>query len=196
VSYDKDGDYGAFATLFGTSGQQLGAAAFFERTSNSVKAREALTAWSKREDRVPPDDPAAALFGEELQRRVGWYRERDRASRERALARLYLDRGDFVRAAIYGQEAVITADVEAAGGDPGDYETREQVRTERQEAERPKGQRGGKPGAFGLLGQIRNALAHGVVRKSNKWLRGTINDPATLANELRRLFRELQGPAK
>ena len=190
-TYDKDGDYGAFAHLLGPAGELLARAAFFERASNAVKAREALTAWVSREDQIPADDPAAALFGEELQRRVSWYRESNRSAREKALARLYLDRGDFVRAAIYGQEAVITADVEAARGDPGDFETRDEAREDRKNTERSKAQRRRAPGPFAALGHIRNALAHGVVKKENKQLRNAINDPANLRAELDKLFKEL-----
>lgn len=185
-TYEKDGDYGAFATLFGASGQQLRNAAFFERTSNSVKAREALTAWAAREDRIPPGDSAAALFGEELQRRVSWYREADRGSREKALARLYLKRGDFVRAAIYGQEAVITEEADRGGGDPSDYVAREEARKALQSAKGP----------FRSLGQIRNALAHGTLSQSNQWLRKTIVEPTKLDSELRKLFSQLHGPGK
>lgn len=125
-------------------------AAFFERTSNVVQARDALTAWASREDKIPFGDLAAALFGDELQQRVSWYRGKDRASREAALARRYLDRGDFVRAAIYGQESLITAEVAESHGDPNKYEDRNQARERLREN-----------AAFREFGQLRNALANG-----------------------------------
>ena len=49
-TYEKDSDYGVFAPLLGPAGEQLARAAFFERTSNVVKAREALNGWASRED--------------------------------------------------------------------------------------------------------------------------------------------------
>ncbi len=90
-TYDKDGDYGVFSPLLGPAGGLLARAAFFERTSNPVKAREALSGWASREDSVPADDPAAQLFRDELEQRVAWYRQPDRALWEKELAGRYLE---------------------------------------------------------------------------------------------------------
>ncbi|MBB1125578.1 TIGR02221 family CRISPR-associated protein [Thiospirillum jenense] len=112
-TYDKDGDYGVFAELLVPAGGLLAEAAFFERTSNPVKAREKLTAWANRADRLPADDPAAELFGDTLYERIRWYRGNTRTEWERSLAQLYLQRRDYVRAAIYGLESRISAQVVA-----------------------------------------------------------------------------------
>jgi len=179
-TYDKDGDYGVFAPLLGPAGEQLAKAAFFERTCNAVKAREALTGWASREDRVPAHDPAAVLFGGALQERVSWHRIKDRASREAALARQYLARGDYLRAAIYGQESLVTAAVEEAKGNPNDYADREGAREQLRENR-----------AFRSLAELRNAMAHGVLAPTQRWAMKTIGDPRKLRDELCRLFDQL-----
>lgn len=179
-TYDKDGDYGVFASLLGPAGEQLAKAAFFERTSNAVKAREALTGWASREDRIPAHDPAAVLFGDALQERVSWHRIENRAAREAALARQYLDRGDYVRATIYGQESLVTAAVEEAKGNPNDYADREATRKQLRENR-----------AFRSLGELRNAMAHGVLAPTQQWAMKTISEPRKLRDELCRLFNEL-----
>lgn len=179
-TYDKDGDYGVFAPLLGPAGDLLRKAAFFERTSNAVKARESLTSWSQRSDQLPLDDPASDLFGAELQRRVSWYLGADRAVREAKLAREYLDRKDFVRAAIYGQESLITAEVIRKRGDMNDREQREDARSKLWEKK-----------SFRSLGQLRNALAHGVLSSGRTWAIKTVGTQERLEKELRGLFKEL-----
>lgn len=178
-TFDKDGDYGAFAPLLGPAGRLLDEAAFFERTSNPVKARERLTGWAGRTDRFPPDDPAAALFSEALHDRISWYRRGTRAEWERALANEYLDRQDYVRAAIYGLESVISAEVARQPSGTHDYDARESARQSLKAKE-----------AFRTLDWIRNALAHGV-RPRDQRITRIIGDRATLERTLRELLRAL-----
>jgi CRISPR-associated Csx2 family protein len=178
-TYDKDGDYGAFGALLGPSGSLLAEAAFFERTSNPVKAREKLTGWSARKDRFPPDDPAAELFSDALNSRVSWYRGGARADWERELAQQYLDRQDYVRAVIYGQESVISAQVGGHQGDMNDYQVRDNAREALKSNEQ-----------FRTLTQLRNALAHGV-RPSNRNILKIISERETLDRTLRDLLRQL-----
>jgi CRISPR-associated DxTHG motif protein len=81
ASYDKDGDYGAFAPLLAADGMEKGRAdllaraAYFERTNNPVKARETLNS-------VFPSVEAhrgalGELFGETLAKRISWFRRAD-----------------------------------------------------------------------------------------------------------------------
>lgn len=182
-TYDKDGDYGSFAALLGPGGDLLARAAFFERTSNPVKAREALAGWASRADRYPAEDQAAALFREELERRIDWYREPDRAAWERALAFRYLEQGDFVRAAIYGLEATVSAEVMRSGGKEGDYDDREAGRAALKD----------KSDGFRTLNHLRNALAHGV-RPFNKNIQKALKDEHTLRNTLKSLLVQLLRP--
>jgi len=178
-TYDKDGDYGAFAPLLGPAGAVLHDAAFFERSSNPVKAREKLTTWVNRDDRVPADDPAAALFSDALHQRIRWYRGSSRAEWERALADEYLERGDYVRAAIYGLESVVSAEVDRRGEAGNDYDVREAAVINLKNR-----------WEFRTLNSIRNALAHGV-RPRDKKITRIIRDEQALRGELRSLLTAL-----
>jgi len=178
-TYDKDGDYGAFAPLLGPAGTLLDEAAFFERTSNPVKAREKLTTWSGRADRFPSDDPAVALFSDALNSRVSWYRGSARADWERTLAQQYMDRQDYLRAAIYAQESAITAKVARDRGNINDYQFRDEARAELK-----------SDTSFWILSQLRNALAHGV-RPTDARILKIISTREMLDSTLRDLLRKL-----
>lgn len=181
-TYDKDGDYGVFAELLGPAGTQLAKAAFFERTSNPVKAREALNTWFNREDRYSNSDPAAQLFRQQLDQRVRWFRLPNRPAWEKNLATEYLNRGDYVRAAVYGMEAVISQEALQRGQDAGNFDCRDTLRKELQDSSED----------FKTLGRLRNALAHGV-RPFNRNVERTISEPAQLRDMLIRLFNQLLG---
>ena len=180
-TYDKDGDYGVFSPLLGPAGELLGRAAFFERTTNSFKAREALSGWASRKDRFLVDDPAAELFREELEHRVRWHRQPDRASWEKELAKRYLEQGDYVRAAIYGLEAAISAQAIQSGADVGDFGQRDSARDELKSSQ-----------GFRTLNNLRNALAHGV-RPSDQAIERALKDETNLRNALKRLLTQLLG---
>lgn len=181
-TFDKDGDYGAFSNLLGPAGTQLAKAAFFERTSNPVKAREALTTWINRDDRYPEGDPAVQLFRDQLEKRVGWFRSANRPAWEKKLAWEYLERGDYVRAAIYGLEAVISQEAIQRGQDAGDFDCRDTLREELRNTRE----------GFRTLGRLRNAFAHGV-RPLNKDIERAISDQTDLHNTLKSLFTRLLG---
>jgi CRISPR-associated Csx2 family protein len=181
-TFDKDGDYGAFANLLGPAGAQLAKAAFFERTSNPVKAREALTTWINRDDRYPSCDPAAQLFRDQLEERVRWFRLSNRPAWEKNLAWEYLERGDYVRAVIYGLEAVISQEAIQRAQDAGDFDCRDKLREELKDTRE----------GFKTLGRLRNAFAHGV-RPFDKDIERAISDQANLRNTLKSLFTQLLG---
>jgi len=176
--YDRDGDYGVFAPLLGEKGEALAAAAFFERTTNPVKARQTLSGWR---DRIQ-GDPAYDLFRDELHQRLQWWKPTDRAEWEAALARRYLEHRDYLRATVYGLEAAISRRVKRSGGDLNDFDARETVRHEwrQQDAD------------FRLLGDLRNAMAHGV-RPSDRRVGSHLVSEAVLAETLRNLFERLLG---
>ena len=176
--FDRTGDYGDAARMTGSAGVLLRRAAFFERTSNPFKAREALTGWYNLPDRIPRD-AAAELFVGDLDRRVDWRRGADRGEWERELARTYLEKCDYLRAAIYGLEAVITARALTSQADTQDHEDRSKLREELRE----------NP-AFRELGKLRNALAHGQ-RSPNRTVQRAMDDESRLRQSLQRLFDEL-----
>lgn len=185
-TYDKDGDYGAFADLLdrdqGQSGKLLREAAFFERTSNPVKAREKLNTWSGLPDRFPRADSTAELFRDELEQRLAWVRGGNRAAWEGALGWQHLERGDYVRAVIYGMEAVISAEVTRQRGNLNDFDDRKYHRESLMNQD-----------DFKTLNGLRNAMAHGV-RPFDQRLAHMITDAKALQASLRGLFRKLGVP--
>lgn len=175
ANYDKDGDYGVFAPLLEQDGMEradeLKQAAFYERSSNPVKAREKLTGI----DRVLADHdaPMSALFKEELRNRIAWYRGATRHDWELALADAYLERRDFVRAAIYLFEAAVTKAVTDEKGNPADFAQRDEAWGKlRQNTPRAK-----------KLEYLRNALAHGV-RSENQEVRRMLANETALQKAL------------
>jgi CRISPR-associated Csx2 family protein len=182
-SYDKDGDYSPVAKLLEQGGEQLTRAAFQERTTNSVKARESLRGWRSQQQQIPASNPIETLFLPQLEQRLKWVDISSRAGREAKLARLYLARSDYLRATLYGMESVISAKVEEAGGNTGDYHQREEERKAYRKASDD----------FSTLTFIRNALAHGVVVDSavGDRIRRLVSDQQRLEQEIQRLFASL-----
>jgi len=154
AAFELSGDFAPFADLYERDGapeetaRLLRDAAFFERTTNAEKARAKLSTLHTQGDRLAT--PVGGLFTDALMERIDWFRRPTRAERERDLAHTYLERGDYLRAALYGQEAYLSQEVAAAGRRVDVYDDREEVR---------KGLTGP---AFEKLRQIRNALAHGL----------------------------------
>jgi uncharacterized protein with HEPN domain len=114
-----------------------------------------------------------------LKARIRWFRGPVRAAWERALAQEYLDRGDFLRAAIYAQEAFISGKLAKEQVD--DFHEREEVR-----------QHEAGDGPFRQLVRLRNAMAHGVKPLDSKVLKALANEGA-LRSTLKDLFERLFG---
>lgn len=154
--YEHSGDYGVFAPLLAADGlppnraQLLARAAFFERTSNPVRARETL--GSVFDDIARHDGAVGRLFRETLAERVRWHRQPTRAAWERTLGQAYLARGDYLRAATYLYEAFVSRACENAHADPNDFTQRKAAYDEARAAA-PE---------VKTLEYLRNALAHGV----------------------------------
>jgi CRISPR-associated Csx2 family protein len=186
AAYDKDGDYGVFAGLLeqeglpNHQGKLLRQASFFERTTNPVQARQKLSAL--QEPLRQFDSPVGGLFRDELARRLAWFRGSERDAWELALADAYLGRGDYLRAAIFLQEAYISRKTRQAGKNLNDFDARRNVSDEH---------RGN--GSFRRLSNLRNALAHGVRAELPEVRRDIDNESSlrkALADLRRRLFSE------
>jgi CRISPR-associated Csx2 family protein len=180
-AYDKDGDYGVFAELLEQEGfaaeqaQQLRQAAFFERTTNPIKAKEKLATVFKHIEGL--DTAIGKLFRGELAKRINWFRKRDRHDWELALADTYLERQDYLRASLFLQEAYITKNTK---GDGDDYDKREDAR--RSAAE--------KVDSFRTLTRLRNAMAHGL-RAYDRQVLTVINQDGLLKDNLQKIRRAL-----
>lgn len=188
ASYDKDGDYGVFAALLQADGMEparaglLEKAAFFERTSNPVKAREALSSVfpSIEQHRGALSD----LFRHELIKRIDWFRAPERHQWEASQARASLARHDYLRAAMSMFESVSTrATIDFRLGDPSDFNNRKEayglVKREKSSATE--------------LERLRNALAHGQ-RPMDSREADNLRDRQQLSATLRRLADDLLKP--
>lgn len=195
-TFDKDGDYGAFADLLekdGVSTQQanhLRRAAFRERTSNAWEARADL----RNLDAVLDSGltGVSALFVDQLKMRIRWHKGQDLLSCQKDLALEYLGRGDYIRSTIYAFEGFVTGLIDDEKKERfWDFQDRDRVRREYQD-----GLRGEQSllDDYRLLKGLRNALAHGTRPDDSKIRRkieSTLSDSKLLHEELRRLIKKL-----
>jgi CRISPR-associated Csx2 family protein len=184
ATYEKDGDYGPFAALLKADGMEPGRAAllekaaFFERTGNPVKARQTLT--SSTDSVKTHNGPLGSLFRDELVKRLSWFRAPDRAAWEAELARAYLDRRDYLRAATFLYEAFVTRATLDTGNNPNDFDQRKQAYGAAR-ADSPD---------VKTLEYLRNSLAHGVRPLNDRDAR-LLGAEDTLRNTLARLANHL-----
>lgn len=193
--FDASGDYGVFAPLLAADGvpadktRCLQDAAFFERISNVADATRQLRTFLPALDAPLPG--ASGLFQKRLRERLAWARESNLAARQRKLAHQYLHRGDFVRAAIFGYESLVSRLCIEQGCDPLDYPVREQV-AQAFGAELHAGEHtDGKRNAFLTLKNLRNALAHGTP-PTREALQRLLRDRDNLAAEIQRCLQRLE----
>lgn len=184
ATYEKDGDYGVFAPLLAADGmdkgrtQLLARAAFYERTSNPVRARETLNSVFTSVE--THDGPMGNLFRDELKKRIGWHRGQQRQDWELSLADAYLERKDYVRAATYLYEAFITRAVVKEKLDPNNFDHRKEAYQQARDSNPEVKQ----------LEYLRNALAHGVRPRDDRDARLLANEEE-LHNSLKGLRRKL-----
>lgn len=113
-TFDKDGDYGVFAPLLqregvrGGAAMALGRAAALERTTRIPEARDALLEFRDKAGDLSRFPGPAALFAVPLAERLAWADEEGLYAHQRRLAFLHLKHGDYLRAALFGQEAFVT----------------------------------------------------------------------------------------
>ncbi len=194
-TFDKDGDYGAFADLMeqdGVSTHQanyLRRAAFRERTSNAWEARADLRNLDAVLDSGLPG--MSALFADQLKTRIRWHKGQDLLAWQRELALEYLGRSDYIRSTIYAFEGFVTSLIDDKKERFWDFQDRDRVRKEYQ-----SGLRGKKLlfGDYFLLKGLRNALAHGTRPDDSKIrhkVESALSDSKLLQEELRRLIKKL-----
>lgn len=159
--FDATGDYGVFAPLLREDGVPdaevgcLEAAAFYERTLNVQEAASKIRAFLPTLDELTG---ASGLFKDRLKGRLHWAKDDHQLSeQQRILARLYLARGDFLRAVVFGKEACVNRLLEEGGVQTN--EVHGQLRRDRLK-ELEKGLFGVREEAYWNLSAMRNALAH------------------------------------
>lgn len=194
--FDVTGDYGVFSELLVADGvprdkaECLRAAAFHERTFNLADAARKLNTFLSELDRQLPG--ASGLFQNKLRERLAWVKKGSLADHQRTLAYQYLWRADYVRAAIFGWEAVVTKECEARGCNANNFKGGRDVATSELEDEIQNDQHPDwKRHAYWTLKNLRNALAHGT--EPPKRYRHLLREPDTLARELEACIKRLLG---
>lgn len=187
ATYDKDGDYGVFASLLAADGMEkaradlLLRAAYFERTGNPVRASETLrSVFSSVEAHR---GALGGLFQETLKKRIGWFRRGKRDDWELSLSDAYRDRGDYLRAATFMYEAFVTRACNERSDDPTDFELRKRNYASAR-AQQPE---------VAKLEYLRNSLAHGVRPRADQEAR-TLDDESRLQTMLKSLRNKLFKP--
>jgi hypothetical protein len=176
--FDATGDYGVFAPLLLADGVPadkadcLKAAAYHERIFNLRDAARGLRTFLPVLDAPLPG--AAGLFQKKLAERLRWAGKDSLHEHQRSLAYVYLNRRDYVRAAVLAWEAVITRECEHGGLDADDF-GEEGERGQAEALLKARLQQQGtrwQDSPHRRLKDLRNALAHGsppwspVVRKA------------------------------
>ncbi|WP_404296477.1 TIGR02221 family CRISPR-associated protein [Halomonas sp.] len=184
-SFDKDGDYGVFPELLKEDQvppalcSAMEQAAFFERVTNASQAREKLTPL-RQHDFDPESQPLAELFSPALQQRIAWSGVSGRGNIELRLAEQYLERRDYLRAAIYAQEGFISKRLDHERDNVDNFERRREVLDNRD-----------NPMAFKELKRLRNALAHGL-RNPDLALARLLQNESELQAKLKALLADLK----
>ncbi len=165
--FDQNGDYGVFADLLVKDGVPedkancLKKAAFFERNFNLRDAVQQLQTFLKVLETGLPG--AGYLFQRQLAERLSWVRKSSLHQQQAHLARVYLERRDFVRAAVLAWEAIITSECERRKLNCDDY-SKDGDRKEAEAHLQDRLQAGriyGKDAPQTRIKGLRNALAHG-----------------------------------
>ena len=193
--FDAGGDYGVFAPLLEADGvpvdkaRCLEEAAFYESTFNlSDAARRLHTFRTVLKNPLPG---ASGLFQDRLAARLQWIKEKDLAARQRALAEQYLARADFVRAAQFAWEAVVSR--ACKGHDPLVRAVREAAEQDLDEKFKAKDCEAAQADAFYTLKYLRNALAHGTPPQEERHCR-LLRSPQRLHAALRGAIDRLLAP--
>ncbi len=193
--FDASGDYGVFAPLLeadcvpADKARCLQEAAFHERTFNLPDAARKLRTFHAVLRRPLPG--ASGLFQDRLAARLKWIDERDLAAQQRALAGQYLARADFVRAAQFAWEALVSR--ACKGPDPLVRAVREAAEKELDEKFKAKDCDKAQADAFFTLKYLRNALAHGTPPQGERYRR-LLASPQRLYEALRGAIERLLAP--
>ena len=154
-------NYGVFETLLikddkslKEAAAHLKNAAFYERTTQLFDAEEEIKKFLQKSNLKCKSLPGASgLFKERLLECLKWVDLKPYSKQQAALAREYLTRRDYVRAAIFGWETLVTQECER-------QDLNERNRAIRQE-QNPLN-RTDNSDARKILNQIRNAVTHGT----------------------------------
>lgn len=167
----------------------LEAASFHERSFNLSDAARKLRTFLPVLDQ--PLAGASGLFQKKLAERLKWVGREQLHKQQHNLAYVYLNRGDYVRAAVFGWEALLSRECSARGLDPQKFREGREAAAEALEAEIQAGEhQAGKREAYWMLKNLRNALAHGSPPASERFRR-PLAAREKLQAELEATFKQL-----
>ena len=185
--FDATGDYRVFGSLLVKDGvstdmaKHLETAAFHERTLNLSAAADEIHKF--RPILESNLTGASGLFQQRLADRLMWV-DLDMLSKQQAeLAYQYLERRDYVRAAVFAWESLITKACEEQGLNPS-------IRTHREHQNVLTAVGADKQQALRDLNQIRRALAHANPPNAERVQKILMNEQ-TLRETLQQAFERL-----
>lgn len=196
--FAANGDYAVFAPLLEEDGvpqdrvNDLRMAAYFESIHRVPDALRHLKSFLPVLNE--PLRGASGLFQNKLRERLRWIQGTSLGEHQRRLAFLHLNRGDFVRAAIFGWEAVVTRECARRGLNPEKYRNgREEAETLLEQEIQKRQPRDSERRAYWTLKNLRNALAHGVAPQ-DKHMGERLRQPDNLRQELQACLQRLLPP--
>lgn len=177
--FQKDGDYGVFAPLLAADGVQqtelLSQAAFLERNQNISQAGDKIRTFSKSLNQL---SGLSQLFEKHLTDSLAWHTIGHSNPYHRQLdrARFFLDNGDFLRASVFALEGLVSKNMDANWYD---YTAREEARKKLSGPD------------FHQLRMLRNLLAHGSIKMTQREILSWTKDKNTLDSEFRKLLKRV-----
>lgn len=193
--FDATGNYRVFGQLLtkdkvdGEYAKHLEKAAFYERNLNLPAAAREIREF--RSVLRTPLSGASGLFQARLSERLTWVDLKPLSKQQAKLARQYWERRDYVRAALFGWEALVTQECERNGVNPTNYKKRKNQDVLRAvqydwqlEDEQDSGQ---YREACEHLNGIRGALAHGTQPTDRKVIE-ILDDEEKLRQALKYIF--------
>lgn len=190
--FDATGNYRVFGSLLTKDGvnkniaRHLENAAFYERNLNLTDAAKEICKFRiVLKSKLPG---ASGLFQQRLAERLTWV-ELDTLSKQQAkLAWQYWGRRDYVRAACFGWESLVTRECEEKNCDVKDHKIREkQARNVELRPDNPEQRAGDNRVASQHINQIRNAVTHGIPPK-NEEVQEMLKDENKLREGLKKAF--------
>lgn len=197
AAFAASGDIAALAGPLRAQPGRAGLAAQLRRAG--LRERAMLPAIAAKDARAAaralPTDGIAALFAPRLRQHLAWAETEEEARMLGGLARLYLARGDLLRATILGFEAVVAGLPKPPPEHPAWLDAkgmadkaammafaRDAARSDPDRVE-----------AFEMLRVLRNGLAHAAEPRQGH-AKALLRDPDRLAEALPRLFARLLPP--
>ncbi|WP_297451787.1 TIGR02221 family CRISPR-associated protein [Ferrovum sp.] len=192
--YDASGDYGVFAPLLTHDGvpddkaHLLVEAAYFESITQTQLASNSLCSFLHELDN--PLSGASELFRELLKKRLQWASINDLSKQQLHLAKVALKRHDYLRAMIFGLEALISDQTKQAGLNPHDYKDRNNVDKrfldELKEGKYPLEVKK----SYNSLKSLRNAMAHGTPPRGES--AGLIKNEKKMKREIKKILEVIE----